>query len=147
MKMSTSPTRNTHFRGYRVPKVPPKSTKKHPKVIKNRLVFCIDFWTVCFLDFGCAKTAKKGAALEGGRGSWLKLRAQATQGRPQTSKPTKLDPIFDSTTSKMNEKRSQQTPTKTQTSNTFLRKIPSPRHHTRPQPYKSGMGWWGHALA
>merc|ERR1712216_606256 len=48
LKMTTSRTRNTHFRGSRVPKAPPKSTKVAPKVHPKSHRFLHRFWKGVF---------------------------------------------------------------------------------------------------
>ena len=96
LKMSTSPTRNTHFRGSRVPQTHPKSTKNTPKVPQKAHRFLDRFVDCFFLDFSfilgspwnpiwCQNLLKWGAAISA-MGSGRKLRAQGSQGRWKTPK-------------------------------------------------------------
>ena len=118
--MSTSLTRDTYFRGSRVPKTPPKSTKNAPKVpqkslrVLHRFLTCFlsilaPFWDPLGLPLG-TKIAKNEATLKGGRGSWRKLRAQGTQGRHQTPKIPPKTPHLDPKGFQNDPKRVPRTP-------------------------------------
>ena len=52
LKMSTSLTRETNFRGSRVPKTPPKSTKNAPKVHQKSQRFLHRFLDCFYIEFG-----------------------------------------------------------------------------------------------
>ena len=93
LKMSTSLTRDTHFRGSRVPKTPPKSTNNAAKVPQKTRRFLHRFLNVFFIDFGSILGPMGGPSWSQnplkwgeGRGPWNRLGAQGAQARHQTLK-------------------------------------------------------------
>ena len=91
--MSTSLTRDTHFRGSRVPKTPPKSTNNAAKVPQKTRRFLHRFLNGFFIDFGSILGPMGGPSWSQnrlkwgeGRGPWNRLGAQGAQARHQTLK-------------------------------------------------------------
>ena len=96
-KNSTSPRRDTHFGGSRVPQTLPKSTKNTPETDKksnqnfdgffNR--FFNDFssiWAPCGAHFGRQNPLKRGGGGKESRGLLRRLRAERVQEYPQNPK-------------------------------------------------------------
>ena len=92
--MSTSLTRDTHFRGSRVPKTPQSQPKTLQRSFKNRIDFCIDFWTVFLWIWGPfwdPRVARLGSKNALNSFTWLHL---ASPGTPNSDSLTTYWPEF-----------------------------------------------------